>query len=56
MKYAIHILEQEKELLSKVINLCNWKDYSEALKDRKGKLKSIEQSIEKLKSCQRITN
>jgi len=48
MKYAIKILEQEKQLLQDCLKDWKEEDYSEAFKNRNKKLKDIEEAIQTL--------
>ena len=52
MTYAIQVLEKDIQQLSKIINEWPIGEYQEALKDRKRKLKQLEEAVELIKEIQ----
>jgi hypothetical protein len=57
--YALKILQDEERILRKVVtdalNSGKWHGYSEALKDRKNKLKQLNNAIKTLQEAQGTT-
>jgi hypothetical protein len=54
MKYAIKILEKEKQLLEECLKEWKPENYPEAFKERNRKLKEIEKAIQTLISKQSL--